>query len=212
VAGGQGLSLWSGHPCSEIPPSLPPPQRFEDFGFDALNLPDHLAAPAPFPALAATAQGRHVDTPWPRMCSTPASTSPPCWPATPLMWTCSATAASSWDSARVTSRRSSRSRAPEPHRLSGARHHLCPSAPPPRAGPDRGNGDHILTPAAQQADIIGLTGSNLGKDDDGDPLGERVAFVCGAAGDRFAGLELNLAVTASPTDNSARGDGEPSQA
>jgi hypothetical protein len=106
----------------------------------------------------------------------------------------------------------SRSRAPEPHRLSGARHHLCPSAPPPRAGPDRGNGDHILTPAAQQADIIGLTGSNLGEDDDGDPLGERVAFVRGAAGDRFAGLELNLAVTASPTDNSARGDGEPSQA
>jgi alkanesulfonate monooxygenase SsuD/methylene tetrahydromethanopterin reductase-like flavin-dependent oxidoreductase (luciferase family) len=30
-------------------------KRYEDFGFDALHLPDHLGAPAPFPVLTAIA-------------------------------------------------------------------------------------------------------------------------------------------------------------
>ena len=32
-------------------------KRLEDIGFDALHLPDHLGAPAPFPALTAIASG-----------------------------------------------------------------------------------------------------------------------------------------------------------
>lgn len=61
-----------------------------------------------------------------------------------------------------------------------------------------GNGDRVLTIAARQADIIGLTGSRVKEADD--PLTERVEFVRNAAGDRFDSLELNLAVTAVPAE------------
>ena len=59
-----------------------------------------------------------------------------------------------------------------------------------------GNGDRVLTLAAQHADIIGLTGSRVNDADD--PLAERIEFVRNAAGDRFEPLELNLAITAVP--------------
>ena len=58
--------------------------------------------------------------------------------------------------------------------------------------------------AAQHADIIGLTGANPGHV--ADSLAERVEFVRSAAGDRFADLELNLAITAVPSDNSGKPD------
>ena len=67
-----------------------------------------------------------------------------------------------------------------------------------------GNGNRLLTVAAQQADIIGLTGANSGAV--ADPLAERIEFVKSAAGDRFADLELNLAITAVPSDNSGKPD------
>jgi probable F420-dependent oxidoreductase len=59
-----------------------------------------------------------------------------------------------------------------------------------------GNGDRVLTIAAQHADLIGLTGSRV-KDVE-DPMAERVEFVRNAAGERFDSLELNLAITAMP--------------
>ncbi|MBV9088427.1 MAG: TIGR03621 family F420-dependent LLM class oxidoreductase [Mycobacteriaceae bacterium] len=64
-----------------------------------------------------------------------------------------------------------------------------------------GSGDRLLTLAAQQADIIGIAG---GRPDSAapDPLAERAEFVRRAAGDRFNELELNLAITAVPHDNS----------
>lgn len=64
-----------------------------------------------------------------------------------------------------------------------------------------GNGDRLLTIAAQRADIIGLTGGDPA-DDGGDPLAERIAFVRNAAPERFADLELNISVTAMPIDDS----------
>ncbi|ULE35412.1 TIGR03621 family F420-dependent LLM class oxidoreductase [Mycobacterium sp. IDR2000157661] len=68
-----------------------------------------------------------------------------------------------------------------------------------------GNGDKLLTLAAQRAHIIGLTGgAPISRESD--PLADRVAFVRRAAGDRFGDLELNLAVTAMPTDDSGRAD------
>ncbi|MCW2690472.1 MAG: F420-dependent oxidoreductase [Mycobacterium sp.] len=63
-----------------------------------------------------------------------------------------------------------------------------------------GNGDKLLTVAARNADIIGLTGGQPGSADD--PLAERIEFVRNAAADRFDELELNLAITAVPTDGS----------
>ena len=64
-----------------------------------------------------------------------------------------------------------------------------------------GNGNRLLTVAAQHADVIGLTGGGVATDDT-DPLAERIAFVREAAPERFDGLELNISVTAVPTDGS----------
>lgn len=63
-----------------------------------------------------------------------------------------------------------------------------------------GNGDRLLTVAARHADIVGLTGARVV--DAADPLAERIAFVRAAAGERFDALELNLAITAVPSDAS----------
>ena len=64
-----------------------------------------------------------------------------------------------------------------------------------------GNGDRLLTNAAQTADIIGLTGGGVATADS-DPLADRIAFVRDAAGERFDEIELNISVTAMPTDDS----------
>lgn len=64
-----------------------------------------------------------------------------------------------------------------------------------------GAGNKLLTIAAQQAQIIGLTGGQPSAANP-DPLAERISFVRNAAGDRFDELELNLAITAVPTDGS----------
>jgi probable F420-dependent oxidoreductase len=68
-----------------------------------------------------------------------------------------------------------------------------------------GNGDKVLTIAAQRAQIIGLTGGDP-SGDSGDPLAERIAFVRNAAGERFDTLELNIAITAMPIDDSGMPD------
>ncbi|MCX2714150.1 TIGR03621 family F420-dependent LLM class oxidoreductase [Mycolicibacterium sp. J2] len=59
-----------------------------------------------------------------------------------------------------------------------------------------GGGDRLLTVAARWAATIGVTGE----------LADRVAFLRGVAGDRFADLELNVAITAVPTDGSGLPD------
>jgi probable F420-dependent oxidoreductase len=66
-----------------------------------------------------------------------------------------------------------------------------------------GNGDRVLTLAARYAQIIGLTGSGKAVED---PLAERIEFVRVAAADRFDELELNISITASPTDSSGMPD------
>lgn len=68
-----------------------------------------------------------------------------------------------------------------------------------------GNGDRLLTVAARHADIIGLTGGDPASGTE-DPLAERIEFVRRAAGDRFGDLELNIAITALPTDSSGMPD------
>jgi len=69
-----------------------------------------------------------------------------------------------------------------------------------------GNGDRLLTVAARYADIIGLTGGDRATEGDDDPLAERIGFVRSAAGERFGGLELNVAITAMPLDDSGMPD------
>lgn len=69
-----------------------------------------------------------------------------------------------------------------------------------------GNGDRVLRLAAQQADIVGLTGGDRAPSAGEDPLADRIAFVRAAAGDRFDALELNIAITAMPLDGSGMPD------
>ena len=69
-----------------------------------------------------------------------------------------------------------------------------------------GNGDRVLRIAARSADIVGLTGGTTAPSGDDDPLADRIAHVREAAGDRFDALELGLALTARPVDDSARPD------
>jgi alkanesulfonate monooxygenase SsuD/methylene tetrahydromethanopterin reductase-like flavin-dependent oxidoreductase (luciferase family) len=69
-----------------------------------------------------------------------------------------------------------------------------------------GNGDRLLTVAAQHAHIIGLTGGDRAPGATEDPLAERIDFVRKAAGDRFEDLELNVAITAMPLDSSGMPD------
>lgn len=69
-----------------------------------------------------------------------------------------------------------------------------------------GNGDRVLRIAARSADIIGLTGGDRAPSTGEDPLAERIAFVRAAAAERFDALELNVAVTAMPVDDSGQPD------
>lgn len=56
-----------------------------------------------------------------------------------------------------------------------------------------GGGDRLLTVAGKWAAIVGVTGN---------PVAERIAFLRRVAGERFDQIELNLAITAVPTDGS----------
>lgn len=179
-------------------------RRFADLGYDVVHFPDHLGAPAPFPAMVAAANAA----------------------STIRVGTYVLNAA--FYSPALLARDAS-----EVEVLSGGRLELglgtgyvreefeAAGIPYPSAGervshlsrtvdhlkgviPEvpvliAGNGDRVLTMAARHADIIGFSGGSAGSNAV-DPLGDRVAFVRAAAGERFHDLELNLAITAVPTD------------
>ncbi len=69
-----------------------------------------------------------------------------------------------------------------------------------------GNGDRVLRIAARSAGIIGLTGGDRAPTAEEDPLAERIGFVRAAAAERFDDLELNVAITAMPVDDSGTPD------
>jgi probable F420-dependent oxidoreductase len=184
-------------------------QRLEDAGFDALHLPDHIGAPAPFPVLTAVAAATstlRLGTYVLNACF-----------YKPALLARDVAAVDLLSDGRLELGlgagyvREEFEAAELPYPNLGQRvdhlehvttylkkHH--PSVPILIAG----NGNRTLTVAAQHADIIGLTGAN--PRGVGDPLAERIEFVRAAAGDRFADLELNLAITAVPSDNSGKPD------
>ena len=202
-----GLSLHDARSRSKVESVA----RAEDFGFDVLHVPDHLGAPAPFPALT--------------MAAAASST---------LRLGTFVLNAGFYKPALL-------ARDVEALRdLSGGRLELGLGAgyvreefeaaelPFPTARqrieyldhmtdymgghvPDvpiliAGNGDRLLTVAARRANIIGLTGGDRAASADEDPLAERIAFVRNAAGDRFDELELNIAITAMPVGGSGMPD------
>ena len=152
-------------------------RRAEDLGFDVLHLPDHIGAPAPFPTLMAAAAATK----------------------TLRMGTFVLNACFYKPALLARDVQALRDLSDGRFEL-GLGEHL-PDVPVLIAG----NGDRLLTVAARQANIIGLTGGQLITKDE-DALAERVDFVRSAAGDRFDDLELNLAITGLPRDESGKPD------
>ena len=184
-------------------------KRLEGIGFDVLHLPDHLGAPAPFPVLTAIAAATSTVRLGTYVLNA-------CF-YKPALLARDAAAVDQLSDGRLELGlgagyvREEFEAAELPYPTAGQRvdylehvttylkqHH--PKIPILIAG----NGNRLLTVAAKQADIIGLTGANPSKA--GDPLAERIEFVRSAAGDRFEDLELNLAITAMPSDNSGMPD------
>ncbi|WP_172900626.1 LLM class F420-dependent oxidoreductase [Mycobacterium ulcerans] len=184
-------------------------KQAEDLGFDILCVPDHLGAAAPFPTLTAAA-----------MVTTKMRLSMYVLNAAfykPALLSRDAEALDLLSEGRLELGlgtgyvREEFDAAELPYPSAGARvdypehmtayvkqHH--PTVPILIAG----NGNRVMTLAAQQANIVGLTGSNVHGADD--PLAERVDFVRRAAGDRFDALELNLAITALPNEGETAPD------
>lgn len=181
-------------------------RRAQDMGYDVLHVPDHLGAPAPFPVLmaaAAATETLHVGT-----FVLNAGFYKPALLARDV------TALADLSAGRLelglgagyVREEFEAAEIPYPtagQRVAHLRHTVeyldehTPDVPILIAG----NGDKLLTIAAERAQIIGLTGGDPASDG-GDPLAERVAFVRNAAGDRFDSLELNIAITAMPIDDS----------
>lgn len=178
-------------------------RRFADQGYDVVQVPDHLGAPAPFPVMMAAADAADV-----RVGTFVLNAAF----YRPALLARDAAAVDALSGGRLELGLGT-GYVREEFEEAGIRYpsagervtHLedmtrylkkaLPTVPVLIAG----NGDRVLTIAARHADIIGLTGGGLASADNPDPLAERVGFVAAAAGDRFADLELNLAITAVPT-------------
>jgi probable F420-dependent oxidoreductase len=185
-------------------------QRFEDLGFDVLHVPDHLGRfgiPAPFPTMVAAAEYSKTMRVGTFVINAAFYK--------PAILARDAIAVDVLSEGRLDLGlgtgyvREEFEAAELPYPSAGERvDHLrhtttylketAPSIPILIAG----NGDRVLRIAAQHADIIGLTGGGVPEYPGHDPLAERIDFVRAAAGERFADLELNIAITGVPTDSS----------
>ena len=182
-------------------------RKFEDLGYDVIHFPDHIGAPAPFPAMvAAAAAARTIRVGTfvlnaafysPALLARDAVDTDLLSDGRLELGLGTGYVREEFEAAEI----------PYPsagERVAHLRHtttylkDVAPSIPLLIAG----NGDKVLTIAAQHADIIGFTGGGIPESPGDDPLAERVDFVRAAAGDRVADLEFNLAITAVPTDSS----------
>jgi probable F420-dependent oxidoreductase len=180
-------------------------RRLEGFGFDVVYVPDHLGAPAPFPVLTAIAAATtmvRVGTYVLNACF-----------YKPALLARDVAALDLLSDGRLELGlgagyvREEFEAAELPYPSTGRRvdylEHVTTYLKEHHGNVPiliAGNGDRLLTVAARHADIIGLTGASI--DTVADPLAERIDLVRNAAAYRFGDLELNLAITAVPTDNS----------
>jgi len=182
-------------------------RRFEAMGFDVVHVPDHLGAPAPFPTMVAAAEAATTVRVGTYVLNAAFYK--------PALLARDAVAVDVLTDGRLdlglgtgyVREEFEAAEIPFPsagQRVEHLRHtavyltQATPSIPVLIAG----NGDRVLGIAAQHADIVGFTGGGVGASAADDPLAERIEFVRAAAGDRFDTLELNLAITAVPTDSS----------
>lgn len=180
-------------------------RRAEDYGYDVVQVPDHLGAPAPFPGLLAAAEvtsmrlGTYVLNAGfykPALLARDVAAVDLLTEGRLELGLGAGYVKEEFEAAELPFP-SAKSRIDYlGHVTSYLREH-APTVPVLIAG----SGDRLLTLAAQLADIIGLTGGRP-ESKASDPLAERVQFVRDAAGDRFDQLELNMVITAVPHDGS----------
>ncbi len=197
------------HAAKSLPALQDKVKRYEDLGFDALHLPDHLGAPAPFPVLTAIASatsrvrlGTYVLNAGfykPALLARDAGEVDQLSGGRLDLGLGAGYVREEFEAAELPYP-TARERVDYLQHVTVYMKKHLPNVPILIAG----NGNRLLTIAAQHADIIGLTGASSG--DAADPLAERVDFVRNAAGERFADLELNLAITAVPSGDSEQPD------
>ena len=186
-------------------------RQAEELGFDVLHVPDHLGAPAPFPVLTAAAAATrslrlgtfvlNAGFYKPALLARDVGALHDLSDGRLELGLGAGYVRSEFEAAELPFP-SARQRVEYlQHMTEYLRTHV-PDVPLLIAG----NGDRLLTVAAQHADIIGLTGGDRAAEGDDDPLADRIAFVRSAAGGRFDSLELNVAITAMPLDDSGRPD------
>ncbi|MDY6998503.1 MAG: LLM class F420-dependent oxidoreductase [Actinomycetota bacterium] len=186
-------------------------RRAEDHGFDVMLVPDHLGAPAPFPVMTAIAMGTRalrVGT-----FVTNAAFYRPALLARDVsalhdlsegrfeLGLGTGYVKAEFDAAGLRFP-SAGERVDHLRETTQYLTEQLPQVPIMIAG----NGDRVLRIAARFADIVGLTGGDRPAEPGDDPLADRIEFVRTAAGDRFDRLELNIAVTAMPVDDSGQPD------
>lgn len=193
------------HPIRSATELAETARRLEGFGFDVLHVPDHLGAPAPFPLLVAAAAATSTIRVGTYVLNAGFYK--------PALLTRDIADTDVLSDGRLEVGlgagyvRAEFEAAELPFPIAGRRidylEHMAeyvtmhqPRVPLLIAG----SGDRLLTVAARHADIVGLTGARVDGADDS--LAERIGFVRAAAGERFDALELNLAITAVPTDDS----------
>lgn len=186
-------------------------RRAEDGGFDVLHVPDHLGAPAPFPVLTAAAAATttlHLGTfvlnagfYRPALLARDVDALHELSGGRFELGLGAGYVRKEFEAAEL---RFPSARERVAH-LENVTRHIAEHLPQVKLL-IAGNGDRLLTVAARHADIIGLTGGDRAAEGADDPLAERIAFVRAAAGERFDALELNVAITAMPLDDSGRPD------
>jgi probable F420-dependent oxidoreductase len=183
-------------------------RRAEGLGYDILQVPDHLGAPAPFPALVSAAEVTTIGLGTfvlnagfykPALLARDVAAVDMLSNGRFELGLGTGYVREEFESAELPFPSAGRRVDYLSHMTAYMQEHV-PSVPILIAGA----GDRVLTIAAYHAQTVGIAGGRPGGMAT-DPLGERVEFVRGVAGDRFDDIELNLAVIAVPRDSS----GEP---
>jgi probable F420-dependent oxidoreductase len=203
-----GVSLFDARSRAKVQDTA---RRAEDLGFDVVHVPDHLGAPAPFPVLMSAAAvtstmrfGTFVLNAGfykPALLARDVGALRDLTEGRFELGLGTGYVREEFEAAELPYP-SARQRIDHmQHVIEYMREHV-PDVPILIAG----NGDRVLTIAAQQADIIGFTGGGRAASASEDPLAERIGFVRNAAPERFPSLELNIAITAMPIDESGMPD------
>jgi probable F420-dependent oxidoreductase len=198
-----GVALWAPASRSKWQDAV---RRAGDYGYDVVQVPDHVGASAPFPALLAAAEvtkmriGTYVLNAGfykPALLARDVAALNQFTDGRLELGLGAGYVREEFEAAELPFPSAKNRIYYLAHLTAYLREHL-PTVPILIAG----SGDRLVTLAAQRADIIGLTG---GRPDSTapDPLAERIVFVRNAAGERFAELELNMVITAVPHDGSA---------